>query len=202
MRTASTAVLLMGFQNDFCSEEEALHGTVKGEIERLGTLKNAADLVSRAREKGVKILHVPMQFSEAYREIPENQVGVLEEIRGSDAFITGTEGADFVGELGPEPDDVVISGRSTISAFKSTNLDHVLRNFGITDLGLAGLLADVSVESTARAAYDLGYRIVLLSDCVAARSEDAKRSAENAIGSAFGEVMTYEEFLEELEKRH
>ncbi|KXA97212.1 hypothetical protein AKJ37_03435 [candidate division MSBL1 archaeon SCGC-AAA259I09] len=199
MRVASTAVLLVGFQNEFCSEGGAFHDIVKGEIESSGAVKNAADLVEQGRERGVKILHVPMQFSENFREIPPDRTGMLGDIRKANAFVMGTDRADIVEELGPEPNDVVISGKSTIAAFKSTNLDHVLRNFGIKNLALAGLLTDVSVESTARAAYDLGYRVVLLRDCTATRSKEAHLASERVIESSFGRVMSHREFLNNLE---
>ncbi|KXB00569.1 hypothetical protein AKJ41_03930 [candidate division MSBL1 archaeon SCGC-AAA259O05] len=199
MRVASTAVLLVEFQKEFCSEGGAFHDAVRDEIERSGAVENAADLVDRGREKGVKILHLPMQFSESFREVPPDRTGMLGEVRDANSFVMGTDGADIVEELGPEPDEVVISGKSTITAFKSTNLDHVLRNFGIENLALAGFLTDVSVESTARAAYDLGYRVVLLRDCTVARSKELKRASERTIESSFGRVMAREEFLDGLE---
>ncbi|KXB00918.1 hypothetical protein AKJ41_03435 [candidate division MSBL1 archaeon SCGC-AAA259O05] len=64
---------------------------------------------------------------------------------------------------------------------------------------MTGLLTDVGVESTARAAYDLGYRVVLLRDCTAAGSKESKRASERTIESSFGRVMAREDFLDGLE---
>jgi nicotinamidase-related amidase len=79
MLVGETAVVLIEFQNDFCSEDGALYGAVKEQLASQGTIENAVDLVGKAREKGVLIVHVPISFTEDYHELKE-PVGVLKSV--------------------------------------------------------------------------------------------------------------------------
>ena len=52
-------------------------------------------------------------------------------------------------------------------AFYATDLDALLRNFGIQHLLVCGVTTEVCVNTTVREANDRGYRCVVLSDCCA-----------------------------------
>jgi nicotinamidase-related amidase len=63
------------------------------------------------------------------------------------------------------------------SAFFSTPLDILLEHLGARTLILTGLLADSCILFTAQDAHVRGYRVVVPSDCVAARSPEDHRRA-------------------------
>ncbi|MBY8845714.1 isochorismatase family protein [Streptomyces sp. SP2-10] len=58
--------------------------------------------------------------------------------------------------------------KRTIGAFQGTGLDERLRERGITTLVFGGIATNLGVESTARAAADLGYDLVFAEDAMAA----------------------------------
>ncbi|MEU2063278.1 isochorismatase family protein [Streptomyces sp. NPDC013455] len=58
--------------------------------------------------------------------------------------------------------------KRTLGAFQGTGLDERLRERGITTLVLGGVATNLGVESTARAAADLGYDLVFAEDTMAA----------------------------------
>jgi putative SOS response-associated peptidase YedK len=60
---------------------------------------------------------------------------------------------------------------------------------------MAGLWANVCVESTARDGFMLDYNIVFLSDCTATASPGAHEATLQNIGSFFGTVVTSDEVL-------
>ena len=64
-------------------------------------------------------------------------------------------------------DDIEIVKR-TIGAFQGTDLDDHLRRRGVTTLVFGGIATNLGVESTARAAADLGYDLVFAEDAMAA----------------------------------
>jgi ureidoacrylate peracid hydrolase len=59
MKAKETAVVLIEFQNDFCTEGGKLHGGVQAEISRQHTILNAMKLAEEARKKGAQIIHSP-----------------------------------------------------------------------------------------------------------------------------------------------
>ncbi len=80
--------------------------------------------------------------------------------------------------LAPQAGDIVIEGKRGLDTFASTNLDFILRSKGIDTIVLGGFLTNCCVESTMRSGYENGYRVLTLTDCVAATSP---AEHENAI---------------------
>lgn len=56
------------------------------------------------------------------------------------------------------------------SSFEKTDLDAELKRLGVTDLVLAGFMTHVCVNSTARAAFNLGYRPTVVAAATATRA--------------------------------
>ena len=78
--------------------------------------------------------------------------------------VPGSKEVQILEELKPVGDEIVLNKLST-SAFASSPVDAVLRYMGIKKLLVAGVNTNYCVESFIRAAYDLGYEVVLLEDC-------------------------------------
>jgi nicotinamidase-related amidase len=70
----------------------------------------------------------------------------------------------------PEAGDVVIVGKTGLSAFPNSDLEERLKSDGIETLALGGFMANCCVESTMREAYEKGFNVITLSDCVATTS--------------------------------
>ena len=76
----------------------------------------------------------------------------------------------------PAPEDIIVQGKRGLCGFASTNLDFVLRQNGITNIALGGFLTNCCVESTMRTGYENGYKVVTLTDCTAATSEEGQKA--------------------------
>ncbi|MFI7293000.1 isochorismatase family protein [Streptomyces sp. NPDC050121] len=61
--------------------------------------------------------------------------------------------------------------KRTIGAFQGTGLDDRLRELGVTTLVFGGIATNLGVESTARAAGDLGYQLFFVEDAMSALTE-------------------------------
>lgn len=170
MNPATTALVLIEFQNDFTSEGGALHGAVQGSMESTGMLANARTALDAARAVGVTVIHSPISFAAGYHEITSHPYGILKGVVDSTAFVKGTWGAQIVEDVAPAGDDIVIEGKRGLDAFASTNLDFILRSKGISTVVLAGFLTNCCVESTMRSAYEKGFEVITLTDAVAGTS--------------------------------
>jgi nicotinamidase-related amidase len=99
---------------------------------------------------------------------------------------------------GAEGDDIVVEGKRGLDTFASTNLDFILRSKGITTIALGGFLTNCCVESTMRSAYERGYEVVTLSDCVAATSSEEHANAIKYDYPMFSKPMSGDEFAGQL----
>lgn len=194
MDPAKTAVVLVEYQNDFTTEGGVLHGAVKTVMDQTDMLTHTKALVSAARAAGATIIHSPIQFAAGYYEITRHPYGILKGVVDSNAFVKGSWGAEIVGELTPADGDIVLEGKRGLDAFASTNLDFILRSKGIETVALAGFLTNCCVESTMRSAYERGYEVITLTDCVAGTSPEEHANAITYDYPMFSKPMTGGDF--------
>jgi ureidoacrylate peracid hydrolase len=81
----------------------------------------------------------------------------------------------------------------------SSTLEAELRRRGIESVLIAGTTTNVCCESTARDAMMLDYKVVMLSDCTAALSDEEHRATLENVIQQFGDVMTSDEVLRTLQ---
>lgn len=75
----------------------------------------------------------------------------------------GSWDGKVIDELAPSDDEMVFP-KSSSSVFVSTHIDYVLRNLGVKQLVLSGIVTDQCVESAVRDACDLGYLVTQVTD--------------------------------------
>jgi nicotinamidase-related amidase len=194
----TTAVVLIEYQNDFTSEGGVLHGAVAEVMDRTGILAHTRGVVEAARKAGATVMHAPITFAEGYGELTNHPYGILKGVVDGQAFVKGSWGAAIVDELAPSEGDIVIEGKRGLDTFASTNLDFILRSKGITTIALGGFLTNCCVESTMRTGYENGYRVITLSDCVAATSVEEHENALKYDYPMFSQPMRADEFVAEL----
>lgn len=102
-------------------------------------------------------------------------------------------------ELDAAPGDLRVP-KNRYSVFIKNDLQKVLAQRGIDTLLIAGTKTNVCCECTARDAMMLDFRVVLLSDCTAALSEDEQRGTLENVIQQFGDVRTADEALALLER--
>lgn len=198
MKAKETAVVLIEFQNEFCSEGGKLNDGVKAEIARQNTIANAARLAEGAREKGALVIHAPFIFDPEYFN-KHQMTGIVKAVHDGEAFRTGTWGAEIIGELKPQEGDKVVGGKCSLCGFNNTDLEKFLKDAQIKNVATAGFLTNFCVESTSRTAYDKGYAVTIIKDATAAQSPEEQQYAEDKIFPAIGQAMTVDEFLAQLE---
>jgi len=194
-----TAVVLIEYQNDFTSEGGALHDAVNDVMESTGMLENTRRLVEAARAAGATVVHAPITFAAGYGELSRHPYGILKGVVDSTAFVKGEWGSAIVDSLAPQEGDVVVEGKRGLDTFATTNLDFILRARGIDTIALGGFLTNCCVESTMRSGYEKGYKVITLSDCVAATSAEEHENAIRFDYPMFSSVMSSGSFTEELQ---
>lgn len=92
----------------------------------------------------------------------------------------GDPRAQVIAELAPDTNEIVVPKTSS-GVFNSTAIDYVLRNLGVEQLVVCGVVTDQCVDMAVRDAADRGYIVTLVEDACATHSEDRHLACLNAI---------------------
>ena len=144
--TMNQALLLIDIQNDYFPD---------GAMELVGSLAalgGARRLLEHFRKGNRPVYHVQH----------------LSTRPGATFFIPNTPGADIHQDLTPRQGETIVS-KNWPNSFFQTNLLELLRDTGITNLAVAGMMTHMCVDTTVRAARDLGFITTLYGDACATR---------------------------------
>lgn len=190
MQARTTAIVLVGFQNDYFAPDGILRGVVEEPHRVDEVLTNTHMLLTALAPTDVTMIATPIVLTPDYRAL-SNAVGILDTIKSSGAFTAGTPGADTIPELRAFGDRITyVTGKVGFNAFSGTDLDRVLRQAGITTVLVCGMVTSLCIDSTGRAAYEHGYEVRVLSDCSSARTRTEQEFFCSTIFPLYGGVMT------------
>lgn len=99
--------------------------------------------------------------------------------------VDGTKGAEVVGELKPEQNDIVLK-KTTYSSFYKTKLDEVLKGLGVDSIRLTGCVTHICIMFAASDAVLRDYHVTVVEEGVAGLSREdhdaALRIMKNVLG--------------------
>ncbi len=135
------------------------------------------------------------------RNLPVFHIQHLSTRPNATFFLPRTEGVNIHKNVAPIEGEKVIR-KNYPSAFRETALLKNLRDGGITDLVVAGMMTQMCVDTTVRAAVDLGFRCRLAHDACATRdltfagrtvaAADVQTAFMAALNGLFAEVLDAE----------
>lgn len=184
-----TALILVGYQNDYFAKNGILRGVVEepGRVDEV--LEKTLALIKRLAPTEASILSTPIVLTPDYRALA-SPVGILHTIKESGAFAAGTPGAQTIPELTAFGDRIqYVKGKVGFNAFSDTLLDDVLKEKGIRQVLLAGMVTSLCIDSTGRAAYERGYSVTVLSDCTSARTPIEQAYFCSSVFPLYGSVL-------------
>ena len=112
------------------------------------------------------------------------------------ALTDGNEGAALWHDLDIQPEDeITIKRRFSALIQGSSDLGERLTAAGIDTLIVTGTATNVCCESTARDAFMLNYRTLMVSDANATSSDEAHNASLNALFNRFADVFTTDEVV-------
>jgi len=187
-----TALLVIDMQNAFVAPgapmEVPAARAIVAPINRL-----AAEL----RKRGVTVIWISHQNAKDGRDWSGFFDSFIAPGRRADAaaaLSAGSELQKLFPELAVEKGDLRLA-KNRYSAFIKSDFEQNLKQREIDTLLIAGTKTNVCCECTARDAMMLDYKVVLLSDCTAALSDDEQRATLENVIQQFGDVLTADEAL-------
>ncbi|WP_153392025.1 cysteine hydrolase family protein [Chryseobacterium vaccae] len=181
----NTALLIIDVQNDYFPGGKM---TLEG-AERAG--RKAQEILRFFRKNHLQVVHI--------RHIDESKEATF--------FLPNTAGSEINTLVAPEANEKVII-KHFPNSFRETGLLEHLQKSGIKNLVITGMMTDVCVESTTRAAFDLGFNNTIIGDAIATRdrelngkivkAEEIQRSflaGISALGGLYARVADAEDFI-------
>lgn len=196
MALNKTAIIFVGYQNDYFADDGILRAVIEESDRTNRILENTIAIVEGLKDTESTMIQTPIIFTEDYGELV-NPVGILKTIAEVKAFQAGTPGGDIIPQFKEYGDRIItVEGKRGLNAFASTELDAALKKRGIEQIVLSGAVTSICIDSTGRAAHERGYLVSVLSDCTASRTPYEQEFYCENIFPLYAEVLTAREFLD------
>lgn len=192
---AHTALLVIDMCNDFLDPEGKTATRAQRRIEDArAVIPTLAALIGAARSGGVRVVYA----NHCTRLDGSSLSGPWLDARSratysvEDLCLEGSWGGEVIRELTPEKDDFVLA-KYRYSGFAGTNLDAMLRSYGIRTVLCTGVSTNVCVEATAREAFSLDYYVVLPADACASWDAELHAASLRTAAHRYATVCTVAE---------
>ncbi len=192
-----TALITIDFQNMF------VEGYAIAAPTALEALARTNALAKICRTNGIAVIHIAHQLRPDHANL-----GVLADVvptvESKRLLTSGEVTADFHPSLDIQDSDWVII-KPRVGAFTGSDLELTLRARGIDTLILAGVATGVCVDTTARQAALLDFKVIMLSDGTATSdingcsAEDLQRMTLAVFESNFGDVASVDAVIGRIE---
>ncbi|VAX34901.1 Isochorismatase [hydrothermal vent metagenome] len=195
MNPKETALVLIGFQNDYFSPDGILYSVIEESSRNTGILSNTLNLIKQLVSTDILIVSTPIIFTVDYSELIE-PVGILQTIKEVGAFKEGVKGSETILEISNFGNRIIeVPGKRGLNAFSNTDLDKVFKDRNIKNVVLVGTVTAICIDSTGRSAHERGYKVVMLRDCTSSRTVLEQDFYCEQIFPIYAEVMDHEHFL-------
>lgn len=165
-----TAVITSEVQNGVVGERSALPALAEAAAAEM--LPSLGRLLPAARAVGVQVVHCTA-YRRADGKGANTNARLFMGVRKSPvALLPGTPEVEVVPELGPEPEDLVLTRTHGLDPMAGTDLDPVLRNLGVRTIVVTGVSVNVAVTNLVMDAVNRGYDVVVPRDAVCGIPQD------------------------------
>lgn len=190
-----TALLVIDMQRYFIDPDQPLANAFAKSI-----IPNVNRIVSAMRDAGVPIFWVRhTNAREGAGALPAWKMAMPLIALGLDALIPGAPGHDLHPELDHAPgDEIVDKYRYSCFIQGSSDLQERLDARGIEAIVVVGTLTNGCCESTVRDGSMLGYKVVAVSDAMAAITDEEQAASLLSMRIGFADVISADELLERI----
>jgi nicotinamidase-related amidase len=171
-----TALIIGDMQNDFVTESGTL--VVPSAASTVPTIRNLLEL---ARKSGMRVVFV----QDTHRDgDPEWEIW-------GEHCREGSWGWQVVDGLAPREDEATIR-KPRYDAFYGTQLEHMLRLWGVDTLIICGTVANICVHYTASSAAMRWFNVIVPGDCISSFNDFDMEASLSQTATLLGEVTSSE----------
>jgi ureidoacrylate peracid hydrolase len=155
-----TALIVVDMENDFVADGAPMETPAGREM--IPRLRQA---IEHARAVGIRVIYTTHTHRGDGCDLGRHR-DLWAPIATGVACVDDTPGIEIYSEIAPAEDEIVIRKRR-YSAFFGSDLDIVLRGWGVDTVVITGVTTENCCHATARDAFFRDYRVAFLSDATA-----------------------------------
>ena len=159
----------------------------------------------------VKPIEASLKAKELLEYFRENQMPVfhVQHInlrKGATYFLPNTKGVEIHENVKPLENEIIIQ-KNFPNSFLETNLEVELEKLSVTELVICGMMSHMCIDSTTRAAFDLGFDCIVAHDACTTKdlvfldkkvnASDVHNSFMSALGAIFAKVLDTKSIIKE-----
>lgn len=176
------ALIIIDIQNDYFEN---------GKMELVGAekaSKNAKTILEFFRDKKLPIVHI--------QHIATSPAATF--------FLPNTEGVKINKNVEPKGDEKVII-KHYPNSFRETELLDYLKSMQISELVICGMMTHMCIDTTTRAAYDVGFKSIVIGDACATKdleldgekvnAKEVQIAYLSALDGTFAEIQKTNDFV-------
>jgi nicotinamidase-related amidase len=160
-------------------------------LDRLENLviPNVRRLQDACHDAGIEVIHTKIESL-----TQDGRDRSLEHKRLGIHHPPGSLEAEFREEVAPQGDEIVLT-KTCGGVFNGTNIEYVLRNLGIANLIIVGVITSGCVEVAVRDAADRGFSVTMVEDACSTWSEEMERAAIRAMSEIYAKVLATDDVI-------
>ena len=156
---SSTAILIVDPQNDFLSEGGAVWDLIGAEVQKYKVVEKLQTLKEIANQVKIPVFYSPHYYTEDEYKDWKHLNFIDKVMFERKMFNKGTWGADFHKDLKPDENTIVLSPHKGLSNFATGDINVQFRQRDIKTLIIAGMSANLCVESHIRDAAENAFNV-------------------------------------------
>ncbi len=172
-----TAIFITDPQNDFISEGGAAWGLVGEQVVEDKVVEHQVQLREAAKEVGIPVFYSPHTYTEMDYANWSSLNGIDTMMFAIDMFHEGTWGHEFHPDMIPDGNTIVMNPHKGLSNFWTGDAALQLRQYGVQTIIMAGMSANLCVESHLRDAVENGFDVIIIADATAGAGPHSKKAA-------------------------
>lgn len=191
----TSAILIIDPQNDFLSQGGAVWDLVGDEVKKNDVVNKLKKIKEIAKESGITVFYSPHYYTEEEYKNWTHINFVDKVMFDRKMFLRGSWGSEFHPDLQPDDNTIVLSPHKGLSNFQTGDINVQLRQRNIKTLIIAGMSANLCVESHVRDAAEHAFDTIVVKDATAGPGDKATEAAIVNFGFLASEVLTTEELF-------
>ncbi|WP_368031060.1 cysteine hydrolase family protein [Arcobacter sp. s6] len=178
----SKALIIIDIQNDY------FQGGACELVNPMEASLKAKEVLEYFRKKDIPIFHI-------------QHINIR---KGATFFLPNTKGVQIHENVKPLENEIIIE-KNFPNSFLETNLESELEKQNIKELVICGMMSHMCIDSTVRAAFDLGFDCTIAHDACTTKdlvflnkklnAREVHDSFMSALGSIFAKIVSIKEII-------